>query len=138
MKGLTLLVVDDEPAFRASVAAVLRLAGYDVVACEPSQATETRDRLRDNASDVAAVVVVDPRRPVGLELVQSLSAQATDVLAVVGCCDGLVRRELHMLGCDQLDKPVDRDALLGRVGALVARRLGEPGPKMGSRARQAE
>lgn len=138
MKGLTLLVVDDEPAFRASVAAVLRLAGYDVVVCEPSHATQTRDRLRERAAEVAAVVVVDPRRPVGLALVQSLCEDATDVLAVVGCCDGLVRRELEGLGCEQLDKPVDRDALLGRVGALVARRLGARGPVTASRARQAE
>ncbi len=121
VKDFTLLVVDDDPAFRASVAAVLKLAGYDVVASEPGTAPETMTRLRNDDLQVIAIVVVDPRRPVGLELVQSFRKDA-DVLAIVGCCDALVRNELTLLGCDQVDKPVDRDALLDRVRRLIHRR----------------
>lgn len=121
MKDFTLLVVDDDPSFRASVAAVLKLAGYDVVAREPAAAQETMTRLRNEGLQVIAIVVVDPRHPIGLELVQSFQKH-THVLAVVGCCDALVRDELTLLGCDQVDKPVDRGALLDRVRTLVHRR----------------
>ncbi|MFW5741162.1 MAG: response regulator [Myxococcota bacterium] len=115
-----LLIADDEPAFRASLAAVLRWAGYRVTSCSPAQAMQ---RLLPPGGEpdrgALPIVVVDPRNRSGLELVRALCTASMDPLAVVGCCDRMVREELTMLGCKQLDKPVERSALLECVRSML-------------------
>jgi two-component system, OmpR family, response regulator MprA len=59
MKGVRVLVVDDEPAVREAVADALRLDGYDVELAV--NGSEALGRMEEAAADVVVLDVLMPR-----------------------------------------------------------------------------
>jgi FixJ family two-component response regulator len=115
--GLTVAVVDDEPAVRKALGRLLRTVGY-----EPRQFAGAEEFLRALAHERFACVVLDLQMPgmSGLEL-QALPAfrQARVPAVVISARDDDATRSACLaagaLAC--LAKPVDDAELLAAIGA---------------------
>jgi hypothetical protein len=71
---------------------------------------------------ILPIIGVDTRNLKSLKLARAFHAASYDVLAIVGCCDRLMREEIELLGFSRLDKPVDRSDLLAGVRSLLHQR----------------
>jgi PAS domain S-box-containing protein len=118
----TVLLVEDEPSVRASVARALRSDGFEVLEAEHGQAA--LNLLARHSGPVAAVVS-DVAMPVmsGRELIQRLHTAhpAIPVLLMSGyAAEELVRRGmLDSIGVNLLPKPFDPATLVERVRAVI-------------------
>jgi two-component system KDP operon response regulator KdpE len=117
-----ILVVDDEPAIRRLVAAILTRGGFTAI-----EAADARAALHA-AERKPAAAIVDlglPDRD-GLELVAAFAAQHLPVLVLSARLDTADKVAALDLGADDyLTKPFDGDELLARL-RVALRRAGRP------------
>ncbi len=117
-----LLVVDDDPTFRLTTAALLAADGFTVDTAADGR--EAVDRLQETRYDL---LLVDLRMPGidGLGLVEALRLWGHGVpilmISGFGTVDSAVRA-LHLGADDFLVKPVEPDVLSARVSELLERR----------------
>jgi two-component system OmpR family response regulator len=119
-----ILVVDDEPAVRASLARVLDQAGYDV-----SLASDGRDALHQVALNPPDALVLDVVMPGldGIEVTRALRSgrDRTPVLLLTARAEVSDRvRGLDAGADDYLTKPFALSELMARLRALTRRSLG--------------
>ena len=132
-EALTLLVVDDEPAWVGALGAVLGKAGHRIVA-----AYDGEEALRRFRSDPVDVVLLDLAMPGldGADVVRVIRAESdTPIIVVSGERDRAVPAELLDLGADDyVRKGVPSTELLARIRAVVRRRKsGAPAAGSGPR-----
>jgi DNA-binding response OmpR family regulator len=119
-----ILLVDDDPLVRASLAEVLSESGYDVA--EAMDGSDGLKALERAAFDLVVLDILMPERD-GLETIREIRKKwaTLPVLAIsggdrTGWCD-----HLHMAASfgadDTMSKPFLSSDLLVRVGRLVAR-----------------
>lgn len=122
-EGLTILVVDDEPAWVGALGAVLGKAGHRIVA-----AYDGEEALRRFRSDRVDVVLLDLAIPSldGAEVCRQMRAESdVPILIVSGERDRSVPAELLDLGADDfVRKGIPSAELLARIRAVVRRRAG--------------
>jgi DNA-binding response OmpR family regulator len=124
-QALTLLVVDDEPAWVGALGAVLGKAGHRIVAAYDGE--EALRRFRAEPVDVVLLDLAMPRLD-GAEVVRTIRAEsATPIIVVSGERDRSVPAELLDLGADDyVRKGVPSNELLARIRAVVRRRATAP------------
>jgi PAS domain S-box-containing protein len=116
------LVVDDEPSMRWTMAEFLRRAG-----CEPLPAADIDGALAlvgEGEVDAAVVDIILPGRS-GLELLRELSGRDTyvPVVMITGEPNSPEVAEVVRMGAyDFIPKPVKKDALLKAVAGAVERK----------------
>jgi putative two-component system response regulator len=121
----TVLIVDDDDAFRRALARTLSAAGYACV--EAGDAPAARELLAE--SDDVAAVLCDVRMPgeSGLDLLKQISADLPDVAVVMvtGVDDPATAQLAFDIGAyGYLTKPFERNEILvSLAGALSRRRL---------------
>lgn len=112
------LVVDDEPDVRSSVADILRDAGYDVEeACDGDEALDILSRRR---VDAMLLDLVMPRRD-GIGVMEALVDPPPVLVISAHRLDGPVRSKLADKVVDFLEKPVRPQVLLAHLAMLVDR-----------------
>jgi len=119
--SLTLLVVDDEPAWVGALGAVLGKAGHRIVAAYDGE--EALRRFRVDAVDAVLLDLAMPGLD-GAEVVRVIRAESdTPIIVVSGERDRSVPAELLDLGADDyVRKGVPSNELLARIRAVVRRR----------------
>lgn len=121
--ALTILVVDDEPAWVGALGAVLGRAGHRIVA-----AYDGEEALRRFRSDRVDAVLLDLAMPGldGAEVCRQMRAVSdVPILIVSGERDRSVPAELLDLGADDyVRKGAPSSELLARIRAVVRRRAG--------------
>ena len=119
--GLTILVVDDEPAWVGALGAVLGKAGHRIVA-----AYDGDEALRRFRSDPVDAVLLDLAMPNldGAEVCRQMRAESdVPIIVVSGERDRSAPAELLDLGADDyVRKGTPSDELLARIRAVVRRR----------------
>lgn len=133
---LTILVVDDEPAWVGALGAVLGRAGHRIVA-----AYDGDEALRRFRADRVDAVLLDLAMPGldGAEVCRQIRAESdVPILIVSGERDRSVPAELLDLGADDyVRKGVPSTELLARVRAVVRRRAAGARTSEGLAARTA-
>lgn len=121
--ALTILVVDDEPAWVGALGAVLGKAGHRIVA-----AYDGEEALRRFRAERVDVVLLDLAMPGvdGSEVCRQMRSESdVPILIVSGERDRSVPAELLDLGADDyIRKGVPSSELLARIRAVVRRRAG--------------
>jgi two-component system response regulator HydG len=126
MTAHRLLIVDDDPTFRMSTAALMREDGYEVDEAPDGQAAI--EMLKESAFDL---ILLHLRMPGlnGIGIVEVLRTWGEDapilMISGFGTVDVAVTA-LHTGADDFLTKPVEPDVLSARVEALLARRPSIP------------
>jgi CheY-like chemotaxis protein len=130
-RGPTILLVEDDAAFRGLVARGLRGDGYQVVECENGDAAV--DWLGDGIFDgycerLPALIVSDVRMPYfdGFELLETMRAVVprVPVILITGFPDDTVYQRAFALGArNVLAKPFELEEL--RAAVWLALRAGE-------------
>jgi len=119
--ALTILVVDDEPAWVGALGALLGRAGHRIVA-----AYDGDEALRRFRADRVDAVLLDLAMPGldGAEVCRQIRAESdVPILIVSGERDRSVPAELLDLGADDyIRKGVPSNELLARIRAVVRRR----------------
>jgi DNA-binding NtrC family response regulator len=114
--ALRVLIVDDEPLIRWSMAETLQGAG-----CSVTEAKDARDTLRQlSAAPYPDVILLDYRLPdsSNLQLLKSIrriSPNSAVVLMTAYGTPDLREGALNIGACRLIDKPVDMDDLAGIV-----------------------
>ena len=120
-RPLTLLVVDDEPAWVGALGAVLGKAGHRIVA-----AYDGEEALRRFRADHVDAVLLDLAMPGldGAEVCRQIRAESdTPIIVISGERDRSAPAELLDLGADDyVRKGVPSNELLARIRAVVRRR----------------
>jgi DNA-binding response OmpR family regulator len=115
-----ILVVDDEPGMRKSLAMMLRREQYQVT--ETASVAEAVGRLKGEGYDlVIADLMMEPLN--GLDLLALIQRYHTTCPVIIMSAFGTpeARSEATALGAvDFLEKPLQTPQLLARVRALVA------------------
>ncbi|MCS3685965.1 response regulator FixJ, partial [Bradyrhizobium elkanii] len=132
----TILVIDDDPAMRDSLAFLLDVNGFAVTSYET--ATDFLDHLAGSTVDC---IVSDIRMPgmSGLELVRKLKvdAVACPVILMTGHGDVALAVEAMKAGAvDFIEKPFEDEALLRAIGEAL--RTQSAAPADGTVKREAE
>ncbi len=124
-RALTLLVVDDEPAWVGALGAVLGKAGHRIVAAYDGD--EALRRFRSDPVDVVLLDLAMPRLD-GTEVVRTIRAESdTPIIIVSGERDRATPAELLDLGADDyVHKGVPSSELLARIRAVVRRHGSSP------------
>ena len=125
MKGLTILLVDDEPLMRLSMVDALEAVGYDVHAA--ASGTEGIEAVRHRTFDL---VITDLRLPGadGLSVLKATKDKAPETEVVVITAHGSVETAVGAMklgAFDYITKPFQMDELLlivERVGRVLALR----------------
>jgi two-component system response regulator HydG len=125
MKGLSILLVDDEPLMRLSMVDALEAAGYDVHAT--ASGTEGIEAIRLKTFDL---VIADLRLPGadGLTVLKAAKEKAQETEALVITAHGSVETAVGAMklgAFDYITKPFQMDELLlivERVGRVVTLR----------------
>ena len=115
----SILVVDDDEAFRGRLARAFRDRGLDV-----RTAADVPAALEASAEDPPELAVVDLKMPrgSGLELVRELKALdgTTKIVVLTGYGSIATAVEAMKLGAQHyLTKPADADQILGALGAAA-------------------
>lgn len=121
---MRVLVVEDDPDLRRSLAATLREENYAVDAA--SDGTEGFERARDNDYDLIVLDVMLPGLN-GWELLQKLRPTKTTPVLMLTARDAVQDRVkgLNQGADDYLTKPFDIEELLARIRALIRRAAGQ-------------
>jgi two-component system response regulator RegX3 len=119
--SLTLLVVDDEPAWVGALGAVLGKAGHRIVAAYDGE--EALRRFRAEAVDVVLLDLAMPGLD-GAEVCRQIRAEsAVPIIVVSGERDRYAPAELLDLGADDyVRKGTPSNELLARIRAVIRRR----------------
>lgn len=120
-RGMTILVIDDEPAIRRLLQASLVRSGYHVI-----EAGTAREALTAVQIDKPAIALLDlglPDRD-GLELIKLIKAGGTSVV-VVSARDATDQKVTALdLGADDyVTKPFDTEEVLARIRTALRHRL---------------
>src|SRR5438094_2995822 len=123
MRGMRILVVDDDAAVRESLGRALRLEGYDVELA--SDGSEALERLQGNGAD-PDLVVLDVLMPNvdGLEVCRRLRRSGSRLPVLMLTARGEVDDRVAGLDAgadDYLVKPFALRELLARLRALLRR-----------------
>ena len=127
MKRSHILVADDEENMLNTLEFILEAADYQVsTATDGQQALQTILKSRKNNHPVD-LLVTDIQMPklTGLELIERLKNLELDipVLVITGYGNRQMIIDLMRIGCsDYLDKPIDEEEFLQRVGSLVGKK----------------
>jgi two-component system response regulator FixJ len=121
MPKAPVFIVDDDPAVRAGLGALLEASGYAAEAFESAE-----DFLARPSLPPSGCVLVDVRMPgmSGLELQRELKRRAIALAVVVITGHGDIPMAVAALkagAVDFLEKPFDSDALLAAVEQAVSR-----------------
>lgn len=121
MTGTDVLVVDDEPDVRSSVAEILRGAGYRV-----AEAADGNEALAVLSSETVGAVLLDLRMPRmdGMTLVERLEDPPPILVVSSHSPDDGERARLGRKVVAVLKKPVHPDVLLDRLGRALERKDG--------------
>ncbi len=124
MDAQTILIVDDEPRFRFSLALTLAHHGYHVL--EGSDGAEALRVLSEHSESVPHInlVVTDIKMPGmdGLELVKRIrqSNVPVKVLVMTGFGDRETVSRLQGMGvCGVIHKPFDGEQLVGAIRSVL-------------------
>src|SRR5215510_14301185 len=125
MKGLRILIVDDEPLMRLSMVDALEAVGYDVQAA--ASGTEGIEAIRSREFDL---VITDLRLPGvdGLSVLKATKEKAPQTDVVVITAHGSVETAVGAMklgAFDYITKPFQMDELLiivERAGKVIALR----------------
>jgi DNA-binding response OmpR family regulator len=132
VKPPTILVIDDDPAFRTMVARQLELTGYDVV--EAADGPAGLDRLAAGGIDLVLLDVMMPGLD-GRQVCQQIRAQPSDLYIPIIMLTGLGGDAARQVGFsagadDYLPKPYQVTELRDRVAVWLCahdgRRLARP------------
>jgi CheY-like chemotaxis protein len=110
------LVVEDEPDVRGSVADILRGAGYDVE--EACDGVEALDVLADHQVGAVLLDLRMPRRD-GISVVQALDDPPPIVIVSAHHLDAAEREKLGPKVVAVLKKPVPPPKLLAQLSSLL-------------------
>jgi CheY-like chemotaxis protein len=112
-----ILVIDDDPAIRATVAEILMSEGYAV-----ATATNGADGLHSLEKIDPALVLLDMRMPImdGWGFARAIQARGIDIPILVMTAAQDARRWAHEIGAEgYIAKPFDVSALLNAVETLL-------------------
>ena len=112
------IVVDDDCEFRAAIARLLRVEGY-----EPRLYDCAESFIEAPAEESPLCVILDVQLPgmSGLDLQDRLRARGSTVPIIIttGCREDAVRDQAHRSGCAAfLRKPFDCSALLAALSSI--------------------
>ena len=123
IRSRPVLIVDDDPAYRASVAALLNRGGFLTREAETAEEALASVRVA-----CPSCVLLDVHLPdaTGYEVCRELRDEYGETLPIVFVTGARVERQdriagLHVGADDYLIKPVDPDELLARLRRLIAR-----------------
>ncbi len=128
--ALTLLVVDDEPAWVGALGAVLGNAGHRIVAAYDGE--EALRRFRAERVDAVLLDLAMPGMD-GASVARQMRAESdVPILIVSGERDPAAPAELLDLGADDyIRKSMPNDEKLARIRAVVRRRAASAAPVSG-------
>src|SRR4051794_2046608 len=115
MKSMDVMVIDDEPAIRQVLAALLQKSGYNV--CQAASGLQAFDRLAKGDIDVA---ICDIKMPdiSGIELVRRTRAAGIDTNFVMMTAFASVDTAIEAIqagASDYMIKPVRNEEVLHRL-----------------------
>jgi two-component system OmpR family response regulator len=129
---MRVLVVEDDPDLRRSLAATLREENYAVDVAGDGR--DGLDKAKQNAYDVILLDVMLPELN-GWEILQQLRPANTTPVLMLTARDAVQDRVkgLNHGADDYLTKPFDIEELLARIRALIRRAAGQTSPVLSIR-----
>lgn len=119
--GATILVVDDEAAIRDALRLILEYEGYRVI--EAAEGDEALRRLR-NVTPHAVLLDVRLPKHSGLDVLRTLREGGADMPVLMISGHGTIATAVEALSAganDFLEKPLEREVVLHRLGAALDR-----------------